>query len=103
MAYMTAIGTMLWRAAAWLAAGCATQGVATVSPSGGVDVAGAARLALIGAIVFAISDTVIALDRFHAPVPGARYFIIVTYWAALALIAASAVLYTGRELHGGRE
>lgn len=89
MAYMAAIGTMLWRAAAWFAASRENPSEVAVSPSPGI--AGAATLALVGAVVFAISDTVIALDRFHAPVPAARYFIILTYWAALWLIAASAV------------
>lgn len=77
-AYMLAIGTMMWRAAACVA----------VSPSR----ADASRwLALAGAAVFAASDTMIALDRFRAPLPGARYAIILTYWAALVLLAASAV------------
>ena len=92
MAYMAAIGLMLWRAAAWFAASRAAA--AAGSPSATSGVAGAARLALAGAVVFGISDTLIALDRFHAPVPGARYLIILTYWAALALIAASAVRLT---------
>jgi alkenylglycerophosphocholine hydrolase len=80
MAYMAAIGVMMWRAAAWFVAS---------RTSGSVPVA--ATLALAGAVIFGVSDTVIALDRFHAPVPAARYIIILTYWAALWLIAASAV------------
>jgi alkenylglycerophosphocholine hydrolase len=80
LAYMAGIGLMMWRATAWAAS----------SPG---DTA--ARLALAGAIVFGASDTTIALDRFHAPVDGARYFIIVTYWAALGLIAASGVRGSG--------
>jgi alkenylglycerophosphocholine/alkenylglycerophosphoethanolamine hydrolase len=90
MAYMAAIGTMMWRAAAWFAA----------SPASGRD-ALPARLALAGAVVFGASDTVIALDRFGAPVAGARYVIILTYWAALSLIAASAVRADTRD--GGSE
>jgi alkenylglycerophosphocholine/alkenylglycerophosphoethanolamine hydrolase len=84
MAYMAAIGVMMWRAAAWFA-GSRASGDAF-----------AARLAFAGAMVFGASDTVIALDRFHAPVAGARYVIILTYWGALALIAASAVRVDAR-------
>lgn len=43
----------------------------------------------LGALLFGFSDTLIALDRFHAPIEGARYPIILTYWAGQALIAAS--------------
>lgn len=81
VAYMTAIGLMMWRAAAWFV---------EASSRGGVEAA-AARLAVAGAVVFGISDTTIAVDRFHAPIVGARYFIILTYWAALGMLAASAV------------
>lgn len=77
-AYMTAIGTMMWRAVACV----------TVDRAGG---GAAERLAMAGALVFGLSDTMIALDRFHSPFAGARYAIILTYWAALALLAASAV------------
>lgn len=77
-AYMAAIGTMMWRALA----------VVTVDPAGADR---SAKLAAAGALVFGVSDTMIALDRFHAPFAGARYAIILTYWAALVLLAASAV------------
>jgi alkenylglycerophosphocholine/alkenylglycerophosphoethanolamine hydrolase len=88
MAYMAAIGVMMWRAAAWFAA----------SRASGRD-ALPAGLAVAGAVVFGASDMVIALDRFDAPIAGARYLIILSYWAALALIAASAVRAHAR---GGR-
>jgi uncharacterized membrane protein YhhN len=73
--YMLAIGTMMWRAAArW------------------GDHAGAAA-ALIGAFLFGLSDTLIAIDRFRGPIPGAAAFaIIVLYWAGQAGIAASALV-----------
>jgi alkenylglycerophosphocholine/alkenylglycerophosphoethanolamine hydrolase len=44
----------------------------------------------VGAVLFGLSDTLIAIDRFHAPFPGARYAIILLYWAGQAGIAASA-------------
>lgn len=73
--YMLAIGAMMWRAAARV---------------GGPDEAPGARTALVGAVLFGLSDTLIAIDRFQAPFPGARYAIILLYWAGQAGIAASA-------------
>jgi len=73
--YMLAIGAMMWRAAARV---------------GGADERPGARAALVGAVLFGLSDTLIAIDRFHAPFPGARYAIILLYWAGQAGIAASA-------------
>lgn len=101
VAYMTAIGLMMWRAGAWLAGASsgAGEGAGAAAPAHGKSEAAAARLALAGAVVFGVSDTTIALDRFDAPIDGARYFIILTYWAALAMIAASAVRLEPR---GGR-
>ena len=46
-------------------------------------------LALPGAILFAFSDTLIALDRYHAPIEGARIPIILTYYIAQLFIALS--------------
>ena len=71
--YMFAIGTMLWRAAARWGA----------HPG--------ALAALVGAILFGLSDTLIAIDRFRTPLPGAPYAIIVLYWAGQTGIAASAL------------
>lgn len=70
-AYVLAIVAMMWRASA-LAAGSAGGG-----------------LALSGALLFAASDSLIALDRFRAPIAGVRYPVILLYWAGQALIAAS--------------
>jgi alkenylglycerophosphocholine hydrolase len=70
--YMAAIGTMMWRAAA------------RVDPGRAGAVSG-----LLGALLFGLSDTLIALDRFHAPVPSVRYAIILLYWAGQAGIAGS--------------
>jgi uncharacterized membrane protein YhhN len=65
--YMTAIVTMMWRASA------------------------AGALALVGAVLFGASDTLIAIDRFNAPLPWAPVPIIVLYWAGQLLIALFAV------------
>lgn len=75
-AYVTAICTMMWRAAARLGA----------SPRGTAS----GRAALLGAVLFAASDSLIALDRFHAPIAGVHYAIIVLYWAGQVGIASSA-------------
>jgi alkenylglycerophosphocholine/alkenylglycerophosphoethanolamine hydrolase len=39
-----------------------------------------AQTLLIGAICFALSDSIIAIDKFYAPVSGARYWIMLLYW-----------------------
>lgn len=72
--YVAAITAMLWRAAARVRPG---------ERSG--------WYALAGALVFGLSDTLLALHRFRAPVPGAAYAVILTYWAGQLGIAASAV------------
>ena len=48
-----------------------------------------ARSAAVGAALFMISDVILALDKFHAPVPAAAFWILVTYWSAQTLIALS--------------
>jgi alkenylglycerophosphocholine hydrolase len=71
--YALAIASMMWRAAA------------RVRPD---DRAG--WIGLAGALAFGVSDTLLALHRFHAPI-AAPLAIIITYWAAQLGIAASAV------------
>lgn len=48
-----------------------------------------ARSAGIGAVLFMISDGLLALDRFRAAFPGARVAVLVTYYVAQWLIARS--------------
>jgi uncharacterized membrane protein YhhN len=69
---------MMWRAAARIGA----------SPRGFC----AAAIGLAGALLFAASDTLIALDRFHASIPGARYPIIALYWLGQLGLATSVVV-----------
>jgi len=78
VAYAMAICTMVWRSAARVGN--------TGAPRPGE------WAALAGAILFALSDTLIALDRFHSPVPHARIPISLLYWAGQAGIASSARL-----------
>lgn len=73
--YVTVICAMMWRAAARV---------------GGRMPSRAAWLGLAGAVAFAASDTMIAFDRFSAPMPGARWPIMIFYWLGQWGIAASA-------------
>src|SRR5262245_9015827 len=65
---------------AWTAIGRAS-GASTPQPSCG--------LAALGAVIFMASDTTLALDRFVNPWHGAHAAVMVTYYAAQILIAAS--------------
>ncbi len=72
--YVLAIALMGWRAGAqWTALGST-----------------AAALALIGAVLFTLSDAVLALNRFRAPIAGAQAVVLSSYWAAQWAIALSA-------------
>ena len=75
VAYMVFIGIMAWRAAAFAQA------------RGGL-----AGAALLGAILFMLSDTFIAVNQFVSPFDGADVAIMLTYWAGQAALAASFVL-----------
>lgn len=72
--YMLAIGTMMWRAAAL--------------PERGRP--GGAWWALVGAVLFGASDTLIAAHRFHAPIAGVDLPIMLLYYAGQIGIAWSA-------------
>jgi alkenylglycerophosphocholine hydrolase len=76
MIYLIALGTMVWRAAGRVG----RAGPATVREWS----------ALLGAVAFAASDSLLALDRFRAPLAGARYAVILLYWAGQLGIALSA-------------
>jgi len=80
-AYVAVICTMMWRAAAR---------VGSASASGAV-----AWLGLAGAVAFGASDTLIAFDRFHAPLPGVAWPVMALYWLGQLGIAASAVRACG--------
>lgn len=73
--YMTVICTMMWRAAARVGAhGQPRFGEWT---------------ALAGAVLYAVGDSLIAIDKFHASVPSAHYVIITAYWLGQFGIALS--------------
>lgn len=75
--YVLIIAVMIWRAA-----GCALAARASPLLRWGP---------LAGALLFAFSDTLIGIHRFAQPLPGAAFAIILTYWAAQALFAATAI------------
>ena len=72
--YALAIASMMWRAAARVRPG-----------------ERAGWIALLGALAFGLSDSLLALHRFRAPFAMAPFAIILTYWAGQLGIAASAV------------
>jgi uncharacterized membrane protein YhhN len=74
--YVAALTAMQWRAAACV--GATARGRA------------AEWTALAGAVLFALSDGLIGLDRFHAPIAHARYAIMLLYWLGQAGLALSA-------------
>jgi uncharacterized membrane protein YhhN len=73
--YVVMIGIMAWTAIGRGVAGTTPQ------PSG--------MQAALGALVFMASDATLALDRFVRPWRGAHAVVMVTYYAAQMLIAAS--------------
>lgn len=75
--YVVVIGAMIWRAAA-----CALAAQDDVLMRWGP---------LAGALLFGFSDFLIGIHRFHQPLPGAAFAIILTYWAGQALFAATAI------------
>ena len=48
-----------------------------------------AMLALAGALLFVLSDSCLAIRRFGGPYRGAQLIILLSYWLAIGLIAAS--------------
>ena len=71
--YALAIGAMGWRAAAR------------------VDGTPARALGLAGAVLYLLSDTLLAADKFLTPLPASQLLILGTYWGGQSLIAASMV------------
>jgi uncharacterized membrane protein YhhN len=77
VAYVVCLASMAAQAgAAWLAA----RGTAEAMP---------ARHAALGGLLFMTSDTLLAFNKFDAPLPLASLWILSTYWAAQGLIARS--------------
>lgn len=75
--YVVVIGAMIWRAAA-----CALEAQGNALVRWGP---------LAGALLFGLSDFLIGIHRFHQPLPGAAFAIILTYWAGQGIFAATAI------------
>lgn len=75
--YVCVIGAMLWRALALAS----------------LPLAGWQLAACLGALLFGISDTVLAFNRFHTAWPGANLVVILTYWVGQYGLARSAWLH----------
>ncbi len=71
--YITVINVMIWLAVEVHA------GIGTPE----------SRLLAIGALLFGVSDTVLALDHFRSPFPGSKALILVTYYLAQACMAVA--------------
>lgn len=72
--YAPVIFAMIWRAAA------AARSMSLRDPG---------MIGLFGAILFGVSDTLLGVNRFVAPIPAADVIVVLSYWVAQALIAAS--------------
>ncbi|HKW83483.1 MAG TPA: lysoplasmalogenase, partial [Burkholderiaceae bacterium] len=77
LAYVACLATMAAQAAVWwrTAAGSADEGVA--------------RAAAVCAVLFMVSDSLLAINKFALPLPFAPLWILATYWAAQWCIASS--------------
>jgi uncharacterized membrane protein YhhN len=62
---------------------------ARVSTLRGDAQAGSARRAVVGALLFMLSDTLLAWNRFHAAIPFSSLWVLSTYYLALWWIARS--------------
>lgn len=80
-AYTVAISLMLWRA--WAGVG------------GAAHPPRLATFAALGASCFAVSDLLVAYNRFFAPVLALKVLLMLLYWAAQWLIAASVRRHEG--------
>lgn len=83
LAYVAAIASMQWRAAACIGA----------TPRGRRS----EWAALLGALTFALSDSLLGLDRFHSPLGEARVAVILFYWLGQYGLAVSTWI---RPTHG---
>lgn len=77
LAYVVCLASMAAQASAWWRAARGTQ-AAHVS-----------RYAALGGLLFVLSDTLLALNKFAAPLPRSALWILLTYWLAQWCIANS--------------
>lgn len=84
--YALVLCTMMWRAVARIG----TPWIPATSTA----------TTALGAVLFGISDSLIAIDRFGPDVAGARWWIMTSYWAAQIGIALGALAHPGRAPSG---
>jgi len=89
------LGAMAVPVAVYVAVICTMMGRAAARVGSASTPALAAWLGLSGAVAFGASDTLIAFDRFHAPLPGVAWPVMALYWLGQSGIAASAVQACG--------
>ncbi|XP_067875873.1 lysoplasmalogenase TMEM86A-like isoform X2 [Heterodontus francisci] len=82
--YVLVLGTMSWRAMA--RASCSNY-----------DWSWGRGCTVAGAVVFIVSDFILAIDRFCFPVPHARAFVMSTYYMAQMLICLSIIDHSDRD------
>ena len=79
--YMGVILAMMWRVTVWVAVDEVRGGIARLWP----------WVAMIGALFYGLSDSLIALNKFHGALDHIRPPIILTYWIGQASIALAIV------------
>jgi len=96
LAYAAAVMALLWRGAGPLRLPVAIYALLLTSMAWAAGArwaqarTGAALAGWIGAVLFVASDSMLALDRFRAPIPRAPLWVLGTYYAGQFLIALSA-------------
>ena len=89
------IGMAFWIAGSQFIVGESILGVAIIAyiivilTMGWMAIRTRMRLAIIGALLFMFSDSVLAIDRFVIDIPYRDAFVMITYYAAQVFIAAS--------------
>ena len=83
LAYVVCLATMAAQAAAWW-----RSRAGTATPDATPDVM-QARAAALGGLLFMASDSLLAINKFGAPVPLSSLWILATYWVAQWCIASA--------------
>ena len=89
------IGMAIWLAGAQFSAGQTVLGIAiiayicVISTIGWMAIRTRLPLAIIGALLFMFSDSVLAIDRFVYAIPFRDALVMISYYAAQVFIAAS--------------
>ena len=99
LAYLPLAALMAWRilpGTADMAVPVALYSVAITAMVTGAAMADRPLLLLAGALSFALSDAILAIDHFISPVPGAGVLIMGSYYLAQGLLCAGALQAPGR-------